>query len=115
MKQARRVSPGETVTFTESVPTRSGVLEDISGAELRAVVAAPDGTEATFSVLGYSTGEVTFSGTLSSQIGTHKAFLWVDGEMRKQVDLIARGPAAAAGAVSLPLTWDRTVFTWDET
>lgn len=114
MRQARHVSPGETVTFTESLPTRAGVLDDISGAELRAVVAAPDGNETTFSAIGLATGEMTFSGTIANQTGTHKAYLWVNGEMRKQLDMIARGPSAVAGTASLPITFDRTVFTWDQ-
>lgn len=114
MIQSRRVSPSEAIQFTESLPNRAGVLEDLSSATLKAQIVAPSGTESTFSVVGTSAGEMTLSGTLENQEGTHKAYLWVNGELRKELHLVARGPeATATGTSHITITADRTTITVD--
>lgn len=115
MKQSRRVSPLESVTFKESCPNRSGALEDLSGTsvELAATLLTPRGRKFTFDALGTSTGDVIANGTIPDETGTHRLFYWVNGEMRSEINLIARGQSSETGATQISITADRTTVTAD--
>ena len=113
MNQSRRVSPSESLSFTTPLPNRSGGLEDLSSKSLAATVYAPSGAQSSWTALGLSTGSMTVSGSVPNETGTHKLFLWVDGERRAEINLIASGPASTAGTAQISITADRTTVTAD--
>ena len=96
MTATRKAYIGETTTFTHTVRSANGAVEDMSAATLVCKVMAPDGAIGSLTPTGASTGVVTITGTLAEQQGTHKWALKVNGNVRAEGQIIARKTAVNA-------------------